>query len=106
MWLKTDASRPVFTSDGTTYNESSFSMVETDMAGLVDGQPSVRIEFMQNANSSTQYAGWNIELHIVAKRQVLAPVLRRTGFGAGQQCLRSDRGYGLLGGAVLLGKRQ
>jgi hypothetical protein len=60
LWLWTDAGRPLFVSDGSV-SETGFSKQTYDLAGGVDGQPAVRLEFKQRADGAIQYSGWTID---------------------------------------------
>ncbi|UCF67275.1 MAG: S8 family serine peptidase [Acidobacteriota bacterium] len=60
LWLFAGPGRPLFRSEGTISN-SSFIQESADLAGLVDGQPVVRLQFQQQADGSVQYSGWNID---------------------------------------------
>ncbi len=61
LWVWTNAGRPIYGNDDTRVTESSFSMQEAAIAQLVDGQPSVQLEFRQRAGTDGGYSGWNID---------------------------------------------
>ena len=50
-----------FRSTGTTYNESSYQLVETDLSVFVDGKQGVQLQFVQVSDESIQYGGWNVD---------------------------------------------
>jgi hypothetical protein len=60
LWMHTAGGRPLYRSEGTV-SQSSFSLVSADLAQGVDGEPSVRFEFHQQADAATEYSGWNID---------------------------------------------
>ncbi len=60
MWLWTDSGRPLYLSAGTV-NESNYQVQVLDIPQQADGQPSLRLEFKQQSDGATQYAGWNVD---------------------------------------------
>ena len=60
IWVWTDAGRPLFRSEGVV-NDAAWEKLEFDLGTLVDGRPSMRIQFRQASDASVQYSGWTID---------------------------------------------
>ncbi|RMG45693.1 MAG: hypothetical protein D6718_06775 [Acidobacteria bacterium] len=61
IWLWTTNGVPIYRSSGSTITDSSYSKMEFDISGRADGQPSLFLEFRQQADGSDQRSGWNID---------------------------------------------
>jgi hypothetical protein len=61
IWLVTGPALPIFRTDGSSHFESSYQIFEADLSQLVDGRASVQLQFRQDANTSGQYSGWNVD---------------------------------------------
>ncbi|GEM_PF-666302 len=52
--------RSIFSSEGSI-SEAGYGVQSFELGPLIDGSPNVRIEFRQQADSTVQYSGWNVD---------------------------------------------
>ncbi|UCF66723.1 MAG: hypothetical protein JSV80_13175 [Acidobacteriota bacterium] len=61
LWLFAGPGYPLYRSDDANVSDAEFQLMEWDLAGNVDGQPAVHLEFRQQSNSTNEYSGWNVD---------------------------------------------
>lgn len=61
IWLWTGPGYPLYRSNGTTVRDREYEVMSFDVSGLVDGSPTVYLQFRQQADASGNYSGWNVD---------------------------------------------
>lgn len=61
LWLWAGPGRALYRTDGNRVEDGAFVPMEFDLGQLVDGLPAVQLEFRQQAGSSGQFSGWNVD---------------------------------------------
>jgi subtilisin family serine protease len=61
LWVWTDRGWPIWRSDDNRIDDRQYELVRYDVAGLVDGAPSVRFEFSELAGLDSHYSGWTVD---------------------------------------------
>lgn len=61
LWLWAGPGRNLYSSAGALVQDGSFQVQSFDIGPLVDGRPSIWIEFRQESDGAGQYSGWNVD---------------------------------------------
>lgn len=61
LWVFAGPGYPLYRNDGSTVNESSFSLQRQDVSGVVDGRPQAQFEFRMNSDAATEAGGWTLD---------------------------------------------